>query len=572
MYHTKQQDYYCILKSQTHDVFTVKDIDNFWKNNKDFWFSHSEVDNHEMVKHRIDSDYNSSNTYFKLLLNYDQLNRHPIKDASIDNIVKHEKNKPHMFRFATHIALKLIQDEHHKTWFYTKAESWQQVFVLLAIRHNSNIKLKYLALAKAHELLFEYDNMDQSILYRFLRATILDINNFKLQHQNFEMSLDKNSSNKLLNIGEPKPVYEYLGEKFANILEDPLLEQDIPYFGKQKMKEMISTFEDTVQGYIKSDANNFNSNNRKIAISISGGVDSMVASYITCQLSQKLGLNVIFLHICYNNRSCVDEELEFLKHWAKFLNVRLYVRYIDEIKRHRNTQYRAVYEEVTRNIRFSFYEHFNCPVILGHNRDDVLENIFSNLSKKIHFDNLYGMKSISKEGNITLLRPMLEFSKKEILGFSQSNSLKIHYLEDSTPCWSNRGKMRDILIPGIKQFNPDILTGIIEYVKHTNNMCVSWKSSFDQYLEKSTIKNENNSILIIMNEFFERNYENLDFWVQLWFSHKIETRPSNKSFNNIISNIKKYLNKTTKRQIMKMNINKYYNLRLKDNTIHIYKI
>lgn len=579
MYHIEPQDYYCILKNQTYDVYIVETIDNFWRNNKDFWFSHSEVEQHEMVKtnlclfynkSNIGSFYNKSITYFKLLLNYDQLNRHPIKNITADELDFHERCKPHMYRFATHIALNLIQEMHHKDWFYKKAEPWQQVFILLAIRHNNNLKMKYLALAKVHQLIFEYDNMEQGVLYRFLKATILDINRFKLLHQNFNVSLDSTSSDKILNIDDPIKIYDYLGEKFANILEVPSSKQDIPHFGKQKMKEMILTFQETIQKYINANLEEFNKN-RKIAISISGGVDSMVASYITCQLAKKYNFNVIFLHICYNNRDCVDDELEFLKHWAKILNVNLYVRHIDEIKRHRNTQYRAVYEEVTRNIRFAFYEHFNCPVILGHNKDDVLENIFSNLSKKIHFDNLYGMKPISKEGNITLLRPMLNFSKKEILGFSQNNILKIHYLEDSTPCWSNRGKMRDILIPGIKQFNPDILTGILEYVKHTNNMCVSWKSAFNQFIENSTIKNENNSILVIMNDFFERNYENLDFWVQLWFSHDIDTRPSNKSFNNIIFNIKKYFNKETKKQVINMNINKHYNLRLKDNTLHIYK-
>ena len=82
----------------------------------------------------------------------------------------------------------------------------------------------------------------------------------------------------------------------------------------------------------------------------------------------------------YNNRECCIDEVEMLKQWATYLNVELYVRNINEIQRNRNSRFRTMYEDVTRRIRFSFYRA-KCPILLGHNRDDTFENMFSNLQK-----------------------------------------------------------------------------------------------------------------------------------------------------------------------------------------------
>ena len=163
----------------------------------------------------------------------------------------------------------------------------------------------------------------------------------------------------------------------------------------------------------------------------------MVLSYITAIVAKNMHINLILIHIKYNNRDCCDKEIELLRYWASYLQVDLYIRDIDEIQRQRDTRIRTMYEDVTREIRFSFYKYFDCPIMLGHNRDDTFENMFSNLSKGIHFDNLAGMKDIGEENNVTILRP---FSINKIDLISFADKLNIPHLYDSTPI-VNRGKL-----------------------------------------------------------------------------------------------------------------------------------
>lgn len=280
----------------------------------------------------------------------------------------------------------------------------------------------------------------------------------------------------------------------------------------------------------------------KIAVSISGGVDSMLVSKVLSLWCEQNNVKLILLHINYNNRDCCDIEEKFLNWWAeKYIGCELYINRFTDITRSRNSKERERYEDITRRIRFSFYDYFNCPIILGHNLDDCYENIFSNLSKRIHFDNLFGMSEITVESDITIVRPLLNFTKDEIL--KQAGMINIPYLEDSTPAWSNRGKMRDTLIPHIKEFNPNIMKGLEEFVRHTTRLENGWNRLFETWFARSILKQTNeghtNYIISTNDEFYKENYDNINFWVNIWFKNNIPKRPSNKSFKSCIAFIKR---------------------------------
>jgi tRNA(Ile)-lysidine synthase TilS/MesJ len=195
-----------------------------------------------------------------------------------------------------------------------------------------------------------------------------------------------------------------------------------------------------------------------------------------------------------------------------------------------------VYEDITRQIRFSFYSAFKCPVILGHNLDDCFENVFQNLSKQIHFENLFGMKPQSSEQGVPILRPMLEIPKKEILLFA--DYMDIPHLYDSTPSWSRRGQMRDILIPGIQTFDSHILPGLQEFVKRSIFLEQQWLDSFQEFYTKVQYSQDKKSYTLPRNSFFQTNSGSLNFWITLWHTLGTTTsRPSNKSFLNLIQQL-----------------------------------
>lgn len=220
-----------------------------------------------------------------------------------------------------------------------------------------------------------------------------------------------------------------------------------------------------------------------IIISVSGGVDSMVCLVLARQAFPTA--YIVALSINYMNREEQTAELRMVSHVCRALGISHYIREIVEVKRTRDSD-REFYETFTRDIRFASYKyvgtnlykpcpgcvnlHNNCtkpetvsvPVILGHNRDDALENVFSNIKKCKNYDNLFGMTMEGIYDGVTILRPLLMTPKSEIVAYAQANS--IPYTYDSTPDWCERGKMRDQLIPFLQNFDSALVPGLLNLV------------------------------------------------------------------------------------------------------------
>lgn len=200
---------------------------------------------------------------------------------------------------------------------------------------------------------------------------------------------------------------------------------------------------------------------RKYVLSLSGGVDSMVCSVLLAQHIPPIDYQVV--HINYGNRETATEEEEFVKSWAcTVLGKRLHVRRIHEIQRQKcmDNQMRDTYESYTRNVRYACYRHMdpNTMVILGHNRDDCLENIFQNISHQTKYENLRGMETLSVQDGISFLRPLLSIDKKDIIEFAKDHG--IPNLPNSTPSWSMRGQIRNKIIPTMEEWNPSFVPNL----------------------------------------------------------------------------------------------------------------
>jgi tRNA(Ile)-lysidine synthase TilS/MesJ len=120
--------------------------------------------------------------------------------------------------------------------------------------------------------------------------------------------------------------------------------------------------------------------------------------------------------------------------------------------------------------------------------------------------------------------------KSDIIKFAHDHN--IPYTYDSTPSWSERGRLRDILIPSIKSFDPNMLPGIIQ-------MATNFKEIYQVY-EKSIPKINRTSnttcSVTLNNEIYI-----LDYWKKILTNVALEFKIafiSNKSINHMITQLK----------------------------------
>jgi len=217
--------------------------------------------------------------------------------------------------------------------------------------------------------------------------------------------------------------------------------------------------------------------------------------------------------INYRNRLTWEYEEAFVKYMCRQLNVPLYIRRINEIQRTCDEN-REEYEKYTHDVRFNCYKMFeNHLVILGHNYDDCLENIFSNIKKMKHMNYLKGMKPFSIIEDVPIYRPLLDIKKCNILGYAQLHY--IPYLEDSTPKWSERGRMRDNLIPSINEYSSDICKNMdlvgeqlsLLYDIYDNNISKLKINKLDEYLEVEMDKYRNRYYMSQLFIYLSKNWD-----------------------------------------------------------------
>ena len=416
-----------LLKLNDLNESELYELFNFWFSNEKEWFesnpsfdeiiktkySHfiEKYDITKLNKNIIDKIKDNYRFSICLILIHDQLIRHTNRNNM--NLINEYLKK--ILNFSKEIYIKFkyeLQPQHF-------------CFVLLPLRH-TNIFEEILYVVNETKYKIK-SNQNEQIYKRFLKATLeryIKLNNDKINIKNIILP----SNVKL--IEDSTQICE-LGLRMYQPQNFEMLDQLLK---DKKISDSISKMIDSIENVLKQ------TNITKGVISLSGGVDSMVLSYIL----KYLGINIIALHINYNNRPECSDECEIIKGWCSFLNIRLYIRKIDEIQRKEMMDYqlRDLYESYTRDIRYNSYikcdETYDNIVFLGHNHDDRFENIFTNIVSESHYENLCGMEYDTnikfKDGFIRFIRPMLNIIKKDIYSFA--NYLCIPHFKDSTPKWS----------------------------------------------------------------------------------------------------------------------------------------
>ena len=186
-------------------------------------------------------------------------------------------------------------------------------------------------------------------------------------------------------------------------------------------------------------------------VSLSGGVDSMVVMTILLRLSMIHTFNIYACSINYNLRDEQSDEIKFLEKYCYTYNIKLYIASMKGYSRKKEESGpRTEFEEESRKIRFDLYTkvmntHKCTGIFVGHHKDDIIENIFTNSMKGGNLLDLEVMKKISNIHNVNIYRPLLQYHKDSI--YELSHTYQIPYFLDTTPTWSRRGKMRNEIFP-----------------------------------------------------------------------------------------------------------------------------
>lgn len=192
---------------------------------------------------------------------------------------------------------------------------------------------------------------------------------------------------------------------------------------------------------------------KKLLIACSGGLDSVVLSKLLHDLNYEIAL----AHCNFSLRGKEsDGDETFIIGLAQKMEIPVFVETFDTKEFAKNNGIST--QMAARDLRYKWFaeilQNFKYDYLLtAHHLDDDLETFFINLSRGTGLNGLLGIP----KKNGTVIRPLLSFSRDQILDYAKSEHVK--WREDSSNQKADylRNKMRLEVIPKFKEANDSVL-------------------------------------------------------------------------------------------------------------------
>lgn len=214
--------------------------------------------------------------------------------------------------------------------------------------------------------------------------------------------------------------------------------------------------------------------NKKIILSVSGGIDSMVLF----SLLKELKYSLVVVHFNHQQREESEKEAKYIKELCGKFNIS-YEYFILNIDQDKNFQSES--SKLRRNHLIEVAKKYKTDVIVtAHHLDDLAETIIMRLSRGSNLLGYAGMQPSYYKNNIYFIKPLLYVSKEDISLYAKENNVKYFIDHSNLETDYTRNKIRHNVIPYLKEDNVAFLNKIIDYNK-------SLSLTF-QFLRNETIK------------------------------------------------------------------------------------
>tara|TARA_A100001011_G_scaffold346092_1_gene382248 strand:+ start:3257 stop:4291 length:1035 start_codon:yes stop_codon:yes gene_type:complete len=177
---------------------------------------------------------------------------------------------------------------------------------------------------------------------------------------------------------------------------------------KLKNKKVLNIYK-RFEEYLNIDEN--------FIVAVSGGPDSLALTFLSKIYSIKKSLKPRYIIIDHKLRKNSTSEAEYVKKKLKKYLINIDILTWNGLKPKKNIQ------SVSRKKRYSLLNkkakelQIN-NILLGHHKDDLFENFFIRLLRGSGLKGLVSLDRKTKNDTINLFRPLLNFSKKDLIFIS----------------------------------------------------------------------------------------------------------------------------------------------------------
>ncbi len=218
----------------------------------------------------------------------------------------------------------------------------------------------------------------------------------------------------------------------------------------------------------------------RIVVGFSGGPDSM---FLLRSMAEFFGSErVAAAHLNHALRgSEADEDEAFCRNACETLGIRFFSEKTDVLRFAQ--KWKTSREDAGRRLRYEFFERcrkaFDAAFVMtGHTMDDQAETVLFRFVKGTGIRGLKGIPEISG----TVVRPLLGFSKAEILWWLAWNDVSFRTDSSNTDPAFERNRIRLSVFPELEKINPSAQETLARFSSYAGELDAYFESETEKFL------------------------------------------------------------------------------------------
>ena len=261
---------------------------------------------------------------------------------------------------------------------------------------------------------------------------------------------------------------------------------------------MIEVFNNHFQEICK----NLTSSKKTFVLGLSGGMDSMALLYLLknfVENNKKFKIEIFPVIIDHNLRQVSSKEAYQVKKIADDLGFSTNIKKVYSKIPTGNIQNWA--RKKRRDLLCETAYELSANLLLAHHFDDQAETLFMRFTKKSGLEGLQGMRSISFWNGISIIRPLLFFTKKQLRSYVENNN--INFFEDTSNSMLKfeRVKTRYLLNRIRKNKWPNISQDLNKFSDINNHLIKKIKFLSTSWVKQNILIDASGAVIV--------NYNNL---------------------------------------------------------------
>ena len=244
------------------------------------------------------------------------------------------------------------------------------------------------------------------------------------------------------------------------------------------------TLLESLKGFIQE--NSLFSRNDKILLGVSGGIDSVVM--LDMLLKLKIDIGVAHCNFELRKSDSVKDE-SFVKKLALDHSLEFHCKSFNTKKY--ATAHNMSVQEAARVLRYTWFEEVRSGgydhIAVAHHSNDRIETYLLNM---IRGTGIAGYHSLQVKNGF-VVRPLLTFSKDQIIEYARSNKLKYRKDLSNDDLKYRRNKVRNEVLPLLAQINPSIEKSILENIDILQETNKIYRGHIDMLQRQIVVKHKN---------------------------------------------------------------------------------